>query len=146
MDMLAEKLKLDPLEFRRRNSLKTGQTKATGCMVKEVWPFPELCDTLQPHYERAKQERSEHRSGNLRRGVGLGAAAFGIGSRATRPRLWRSSTPTTASRSMPRQLIRAKGTTRCSPSWRLRSGAAPRQGARRHPGHRPDPGQRPGLG
>jgi aldehyde oxidoreductase len=79
MDMLAEKLKIDPLELRRRNSLLTGQTKATGYVVQDVWPFPELCDEIRPHYQRAKQERSAHRSGTLRRGVGLGAAAFGIG-------------------------------------------------------------------
>ena len=33
MDMLAEKLDIDPLEFRLRNSLKPGQTKATGAVV-----------------------------------------------------------------------------------------------------------------
>jgi aldehyde oxidoreductase len=79
MDMLAGKLGLDPLEFRRRNSLRPGQTKATGCVVQDVWPFPELCDALQPHYQRALRERDEAGSGTVRRGVGLGAAAFGIG-------------------------------------------------------------------
>jgi aldehyde oxidoreductase len=79
MDMLAEKLGLDPLEFRRRNSLRPGQTKATGYVVQDVWPFPELCDALQPHYRRALRERDGARTGTVRRGVGLGAAAFGIG-------------------------------------------------------------------
>lgn len=79
MDMLAEKLKLDPLEFRKHNSLKTGQTKATGYVEPDVWPFPELCDAIKPFYERAKNERSAHQNGTIRRGVGLGAAAFGIG-------------------------------------------------------------------
>jgi len=33
VDMLAEKLGIDPLEFRRMNSLKPGQTKATGMLL-----------------------------------------------------------------------------------------------------------------
>jgi aldehyde oxidoreductase len=78
VDMLAEKMGIDPLEFRRRNSLRPGQTKATGCVWEDVWPFPELCDDLLPHYRRALKEREAHRSGPVRRGVGLGAAAFGI--------------------------------------------------------------------
>jgi len=79
VDMLAEKLKIDPLEFRRRNSLRTGQTKATGCVVTDVWPFPEVCDAIQPHYQRAKRERDAQPAGPIRRGVGLGAGGFGIG-------------------------------------------------------------------
>jgi len=30
IDLLAEKMGIDPLEFRRRNSLRPGDTKATG--------------------------------------------------------------------------------------------------------------------
>ncbi len=77
MNMLAEKLNIDPLEFRLRNSLKPGQSKATGHVVQE-WPFPELCKAVRPAYERARNEAAEHKNGIVRRGVGLGAAAFGI--------------------------------------------------------------------
>jgi len=79
VDMLAGKLGLDPLEFRRRNSLRPGQARATGAVVQDVWPFPELCDALLPHYQRALKERDAAGAGPVRRGVGLGAAAFGIG-------------------------------------------------------------------
>ena len=79
MDMLAEKLGIDPLELRRRNSLAVGQAKATGHVVTDVWPFPELCDAIRPHYERAKQEKAAHQKGPIRRGVGLAAGGFGIG-------------------------------------------------------------------
>jgi aldehyde oxidoreductase len=71
---------MDPLEFRRINSLKPGQSKATGMVVTQ-WPFPEMCDLIQPHYERAKKEADEFNKGQtgpLRRGVGLGAHSFGI--------------------------------------------------------------------
>ena len=78
MDMLAEKTGMDPLEFRRHNSLKPGETKATGQVVRE-FPFPELCDIVKPVYERAKEEAKRCSNGTVRRGVGLGATAFGIG-------------------------------------------------------------------
>ena len=55
VDMLAEKVGIDPLEFRRMNSLKPGQSKATGMVVKE-WSFAEVCDAIKPAYERAKKE------------------------------------------------------------------------------------------
>ena len=79
MDLLAAKLNMDPLAFRRLNTLAPGLTKATGQVV-EQWPFVELCDAIQPHYERGLQEASQRQTDSpIRRGVGLGAAAFGIG-------------------------------------------------------------------
>ena len=77
IDLLAEKMGIDPLEFRRRNSLRPGDTKATGHVVKE-WPFPGLCDALRPKYEEARRAAAAHAGDGVRRGVGLGAAAFGI--------------------------------------------------------------------
>ncbi len=79
MDMLAHKLGVDPLAFRKINSLKPGQCKSTGQRVDQ-WPFPELCDAVRPHYERALREASGFRDGPICRGVGLAAGAFGIGS------------------------------------------------------------------
>ncbi len=78
MDMLAEKLNMDPLKFRQINSLTLGQTTATG-YVPDQWPFPELCDAFRPAYERARKEADAHNDGIIRRGVGLGATAYGIG-------------------------------------------------------------------
>jgi aldehyde oxidoreductase len=81
VDMLAEKMGIDPLEFRRMNSLKPGQTKATGMIVQQ-WPFVELCDVIKPRYERAKKEAQEFnaKGGELKRGVGIACHSFGIGS------------------------------------------------------------------
>lgn len=78
INMLAEEMKIDPLEFRLLNSLQPGQTKSTGNEVTE-WPFPELCEAIRPHYERSCREAREFKNGVLRRGVGLAAGAFGIG-------------------------------------------------------------------
>lgn len=77
VDMLAEKLGKDPLEFRRMNSLQPGQSKSTGSVV-EQWPFPELCDAIRPHYERARQDAAAITNGPVKRGVGLGTGAFGV--------------------------------------------------------------------
>ena len=57
MDMLAEKLGIDPLEFRRINSLQPGQSKSTG-MVVEEWPFPGLCEAIKPFTKDQKKRRS----------------------------------------------------------------------------------------
>ena len=79
MDMLAEKMGIDPLEFRKMNSLKPGQTRSTGAVV-EQWPFPELCDAIRPHYERAKKDAAafNKKGGKIKRGVGIACHSFGI--------------------------------------------------------------------
>ena len=79
VDLLAEKMGMDRLEFRKRNSLRPGAgTTATGHVVRE-WPFPGLCDAIEAPYERAlAAARVANDGGPVRRGVGLGAAAFGI--------------------------------------------------------------------
>lgn len=78
MDMLAEKVGMDPLEFRRINSLLPGQSVSTG-HAYEQWPFPELCDAIRPTYERAKRDAAAFKDGPIRRGIGIGTHAFGIG-------------------------------------------------------------------
>ncbi len=78
VDLLAEKMGMDKLEFRKRNSLRPGEAKATGHVVAE-WPFPGLCDAIEAPYERAlAAARAANNGGPVYRGVGLGAAAFGI--------------------------------------------------------------------
>ena len=78
MDMLADKLGMDPFEFRLQNSLQPGQSKSTGRVVQQ-WCLPELMEAMRPHYERAVKEAKAHGPGQIRRGVGLGTGAFGIG-------------------------------------------------------------------
>ncbi len=78
MDMLADKIEMDRLEFRRLNSLKPGESVSTG-HVYEQWPFPELCDAVRPVYDRAREEAARFKNGKIRRGVGIGTHAFGIG-------------------------------------------------------------------
>ena len=83
VDMLAEKMGIEPLEFRRMNSLQPGQTKSTGMVVYQ-WPFVELCDDIKPLYERAKKEAQAFnaKGGKLKHGVGIGVHSFSIGDAA----------------------------------------------------------------
>ena len=78
MDMLAEKMGMDPLKFRQINSMKPGDTLPTGPAVQQ-WPFPELCDAIRPAYEQAKKDAAAHKDGVIKRGVGIGCDSFGIG-------------------------------------------------------------------
>ena len=78
MDMLADKLGMDPFDFRMQNSLKPGQSKSTGRVAQE-WPFPELMEAMRPHYRRAAKEAAAGQTDKVKRGVGLGTGAFGIG-------------------------------------------------------------------
>ncbi len=78
VEMLADKLGMDPLEFRLMNSLQPGQSKSTGRVVTE-WPLPGLLEAIRPHYKRAVEEAKNFSDGNIRRGVGLATGSFGIG-------------------------------------------------------------------
>ena len=80
IDMLAEKVGMDPLKFRKINSLKPGETRSTGATVDQ-WEFPQICDMIEPHWERAKKDAAafNKKGGKIKRGVGLGVHAFGIG-------------------------------------------------------------------
>jgi len=88
IDMLAEKIGIDPLELRRINSLLPGQTKGIGMVVDE-WCFPEVCDSIKDAYDRAKleAERFNQTSPVIKRGVGIAAHSFGIGGAGDSARL-----------------------------------------------------------
>lgn len=78
MDLLANKLKLDPLEFRLINSLQPGQPMSTGQVVDE-WPFPGCLEALRPRYEQARTSARAFRDSTLKRGVGIAGGSFGLG-------------------------------------------------------------------
>lgn len=78
MEMLADKLDMDPFEFRLKNLLEPGQSRSTGRTVTE-WPVHELMEAMRPHYQRAREEAAAGSRERFRRGVGLGTGSFGIG-------------------------------------------------------------------
>jgi CO/xanthine dehydrogenase Mo-binding subunit len=73
-DMMARELKLDPLEFRRKNLLRDGRPHATGTIIADV----KLDAALERVAQRLKWEQPFDRgTGTLRRGRG-----FAIGMKA----------------------------------------------------------------
>ncbi len=81
MDLLAEQLDLDPLEFRHRNALRPGDTTATGQVLGQGAALPECLDALRPHWTalRSASDRHNRTAGPLRHGVGIACMWYGIG-------------------------------------------------------------------
>ena len=67
-DMIARELKLDPLEFRRRNILRNGRPQATGTVMRDT-----AIDTVLERLAARMnwQDRFERGSGTVRRGRGI---------------------------------------------------------------------------
>ena len=78
MDMLAEKLGMDPFELRALNCYKEGDTTPTG-QVPEVMSLPEMFDIMRPKYEAAKKRAAEKSTPEVKRGVGVALGVYGAG-------------------------------------------------------------------
>ncbi len=80
-DMLAEKLGLDPLEFRLRNALTGAQPTVCGQVLGAGFGFKACLEALAPHWQRAKAETEafNRASSRLRRGAGIAGMWYGCG-------------------------------------------------------------------
>ena len=81
MDALAEKLGVDPLEFRLRNALRHGLATGTGQVLAASVGLVPCLEALRPRWReaRAAAERFNSGKGVTRRGAGLAAMWYGIG-------------------------------------------------------------------
>jgi len=83
MDVIADRLGLDPAELRRRNLLRDGQTMATGQVFRDGVDLPALMDKAlaEAKYQerRAAHESFNRASPYRRRGVGLATFFHGSG-------------------------------------------------------------------
>src|SRR5271167_1254235 len=82
MDRIAEVVGLSPVEIRRRNFLKIGQTTTTGQTVSEEIDLSKLLDrALELSDYSAKKEKfaMENRQGGSARGMGIAAFLHGAG-------------------------------------------------------------------
>lgn len=84
LDRVAERLGLDPIELRRRNLLRTGDTTAVGQVIHEPIDLDALVDTaLRESDYAAKRERFTRENaaakGPLRKGIGLSVFYHGAG-------------------------------------------------------------------
>lgn len=80
MDRLAEKIGMDPLEFRYLNVYREGSTTPTGC-EPDVISFPQAIDTIRPHYLEAKERArvKNEQGGDIKYGVGISLNMYGCG-------------------------------------------------------------------
>ena len=74
VDMLAEKVGMDPLEFRYLNAIRPGGTFPHG-HAPDVYPLPKMVEILLPRYQEALKRAKEESTETLRKGVGV---AFGV--------------------------------------------------------------------
>ncbi len=81
LDLLAEKLSLDPLEFRIRNALTNTTPTVTGQIMGDGVGFRECLEALRPHWQRARGDAHEFNSQShaKRRGAGVAGMFYGCG-------------------------------------------------------------------
>lgn len=77
MDMLAEKVGIDPFEFRWRNIAREGQTNINSYPFRQ-YPMEEMMKILKPLYDKAVAEAKAADTPQKRRGVGLAWGGFNV--------------------------------------------------------------------
>jgi aldehyde oxidoreductase len=78
MDDLAEKVGMDPLEFRFLNCYRPGDTTPTG-QAPEVYCFPEMIDKIRPKYKAALEKAKRESTPEIKKGVGVSLGVYGCG-------------------------------------------------------------------
>jgi len=80
VDLLAQELKLDPLEIRRINALRPNSKTGTGQALTASVGMIKTLQAIEPHYRKAKSQwKTETIPEPLRRGIGIGSMWYGIG-------------------------------------------------------------------
>lgn len=83
MDAIAVQIDMDPVELRRRNLIREGQTTATGQVIRDGADRVEVMDRALS-LSRYREKQAEHRDFNARsvthrRGIGLATVLHGAG-------------------------------------------------------------------
>lgn len=81
VDDLAEKLRLDRWEIRRRNALRRGDTTPSGQVLHASAGLPECLDALKPEWEAmlARVAAQNAAGGRIRLGAGIACMWYGCG-------------------------------------------------------------------
>jgi len=80
MDVLAERLGMDPLDLRRRNALREGDETITGHKLTASVGFAEVLDRVAESAEWKRKFASYGtEKGPVRTGIGLAACYYGVG-------------------------------------------------------------------
>ncbi|MBI5565545.1 MAG: molybdopterin-dependent oxidoreductase [Chloroflexi bacterium] len=78
VDELAEKVGMDPLEFRYLNAYRPGSTTPNG-QDPEVYSLPEMFEKLRPIYKEAKEQAARESTPENKKGVGITLGIYGCG-------------------------------------------------------------------
>jgi aldehyde oxidoreductase len=78
VDILAEKVGIDPLEFRYRNAWREGDCDPLWGEQPRVFVIPGILDTLRPKYERLKAHALENSTPKKELGVGIALGSYKI--------------------------------------------------------------------
>ncbi len=84
MDQLAQGCGIDPLDFRKLNALRVGQTTATGQKLEASVGLLECLEAIEPRWRAARDAAAafNQSSAATKRGVGVGCMWYGIGNTA----------------------------------------------------------------
>ncbi|MDR3177310.1 MAG: molybdopterin-dependent oxidoreductase [Desulfovibrio sp.] len=78
LDQLAEKLCMDPLEFRYKNVYRQGATNPSG-QTPDSFSLPKMLDALRPKYKAALEKAKKESTPAFRKGVGISTGVYGCG-------------------------------------------------------------------
>jgi len=79
VDMLAQRLGHDPLEFRFAHALRAGDTTPTGQVLAASVGLRDCLAALRPHWSAARASAEAFNAAHKRRGVGIACMWYGIG-------------------------------------------------------------------
>ena len=82
VDLVAQKLGLDPIEVRLKNAIRSGSKTHFGQTLNESVSMAQELEMLRPHYEKARarlQQRRAEANSPWRPGIGVGAGWRNIG-------------------------------------------------------------------
>jgi len=77
MDMMAEKIGMDPLELRYLNVYREGDVSLNGHKFS-VYPMTAILDKLRPHYREAVERAKRESTPEKRRGVGIACGMYNV--------------------------------------------------------------------
>jgi CO/xanthine dehydrogenase Mo-binding subunit len=79
MDLLAQALKMDPIEVRLKNSLRAGSETATGQTLMASVGIGETLRKVKEWRDRSAISRNDSKKPFIKKGIGVGSMWYGIG-------------------------------------------------------------------
>ena len=83
MDLLAQALKMDPIEIRLKNSLRAGSETATGQTLMASVGIGETLRKVKEWRDRSAISRNDSKKPFIKKGIGVGSMWYGIGNTGT---------------------------------------------------------------